>query len=265
MMNKVRKSEVKNYLPIIVTATLVFLTVLLLRSWSATAQQNITQNWAASAVYYNSPSAETETFRMSEQEFLYYQKALEMRLEQAYSRYADLLTGEVKEALAESQRDWLKFYNSTTAALEQCWQEPVKIFFEQKSLQRRTNVYREYLLMLLIHRTTDLEEWSAGRLARMDEAFFVEAQDKLEAEKRQLQVQMGLCLYVSDEEYRAKIAQMQKAGQQFLDSNQHFVSLLSAGNKTAVLAEELLQLQRLNYLTSVQYEGCRFFRREREE
>ena len=102
MMNKVRKSEVKNYLPIIVTATLVFLTVLLLRSWSATAQQNITQNWAASAVYYNSPSAETETFRMSEQEFLYYQKALEMRLEQhSECRSAD---GEVKEALAESQR-----------------------------------------------------------------------------------------------------------------------------------------------------------------
>ena len=37
-----------------------------------------------------------------------------------------------------------------------------------------------------------------------------------------------------------------------------FISLVTDGNETIITAEGLLQVQRMSYLTSVHYQGCRF-------
>lgn len=76
---------------------------------------------------------------------------------------------------------------------------------------------------------------------------------------------MGLCLYVIQEEYRPKIKEAHRTFFDYLDSNQKFISLISQNDLNTIATEGLLQIQRMNYLTSVHYQGCRFFRREREE
>lgn len=227
--------------------------------------KNITQNWAAAAVFYNTWAQETETFHMTEEEFLKCKTELEARLLFAYSTYYNSLPAAERDALKEAQKAWLDCYYSYISALEQRWLEPVKIYFNVTGKERRTNVYREIILLLLTNRITDLEEWTKDRFAGMEDAFLLSKESKLEEEKEQLQVDMGLCLYVIQEEYRQKIKEAQQNFFTFLEKNETFISLIGNGNKTMITAEEMLQIQRMSYLTSVHYQGCRFFRREREE
>lgn len=234
---------------------------------SGTAQADsrlVTQNWAESAVYYSSPCDETETFRMSGEEFLAYRIDLENRLVYAYSVYFNALDGEAAETLKASQKAWIECYYAYIEALEQLWLEPVKIHFGVTGHERRTNLYREILLLMLINRITDLEEWHAGRLVGLEAAAAEEKAAELNEAKRQLQVDMGLCLYVIDEEYRAKIMDSHRAFFAFLEANEEFVSII-AQSEEQIIGESLLQVDRMAYITGAHYEGCRFFRREREE
>lgn len=227
--------------------------------------KNVTQNWAASAVFYNSPSDETETFHMTEEEFLNYKLELEAQLVTAYSTYYHHLSGPEQAALKNSQNAWIQCYQSYTEALAQRWQRPVKVFFGVTGKERRTNIYREFLILFLTNRITDLEDWNKGRLARTETAMSISNAAAFEESKKQLQIDMGLCLYVIQEEYRPKIKEAHRTFFDYLDSNQEFISLISQNDINTVATEGLLQIQRMNYLTSVHYQGCRFFRREREE
>lgn len=227
--------------------------------------KNITQNWAAAAVFYHTAAEETETFRMTEEEFLTYKTNLESRLVFAYSIYYNSLNAPEQAALEASQKAWLDCYDSYTDALRQRWINPVKIYFGVTGKERRTNVYREFIMLFLTNRITDLEEWNAGSYAKTETDFTPEKVAELEQKKEQLQVDMGLCLYVIQEEYRPKIKEAHRTFFTFLESNEKFISLISNNNETIITAEELLQVQRMDYLTGVQYQGCRFFRREREE
>lgn len=227
--------------------------------------KNITQNWAAAAVFYNTTADETETYHMTDEEFINTKTELESRLVYAYSTYYNKLPEAEGEALKEAQKAWIDCYYSYVSALEQRWLEPVKIFFGVTGKERRTNVYREFILLLLTNRITDLEEWNAGEFAEMEDAFAPFKKSELEKEKEQLQVDMGLCLYVIQEEYRQKIKAAHKKFFTFLESDERFISLITNENEIIITAEGLLQVQRMSYLTSVHYQGCRFFRREREE
>lgn len=227
--------------------------------------RNVTQNWAAAAVFYDAPSAETETFHMSEKEFLDYKTELETRLVLAYSEYYHSLPDAGQALLKDSQKAWINCYYSYIEALEQRWLGPVKIYFGVTGQERRTNVYREIVLLLLTNRITDLAEWNAGRFVRMEDAFAAKKAKTLEKAKKQLQVDMGLCLYVIQEEYREKIRASHRTFYDFLDHNQKFIAYISDGDEKVITAENLLQIQRMNYMTKTHYQGCRFFRREREE
>lgn len=227
--------------------------------------KNVTQNWAAAAVFYSTASEETETFHMTEEEFLQHKTDLEARLIFAYSAYYQSLPSQEQKALQESQAAWIDCYYSYASALEQRWLTPVKIYFGVAGKERRTNVYRDFILLLLTNRITDLEEWNSGRFVEMEESFTEEKSNELEQEKEQLQVDMGLCLYVIQEEYRPKIKEAHRKFFTFLEKNEDFISFVTRGNKTIITAEDLLQIQRMDYLTGVHYQGCRFFRREREE
>lgn len=149
--------------------------------------------------------------------------------------------------------------------MAQLWLAPVKIYFGVPGQERRTILYRDILLLLLINRITDLEDWNSGRLVRMDKNFAQGLATDLADSYKNLQIKMGLCLYVIDEPYRAKISQAQQKFTTFLDSNREFVSLIAHGDDVSIQAEELMQIQKMTYITEIYYQGCVFFRREREE
>ncbi|MDY4470231.1 MAG: hypothetical protein SPE28_06845 [Eubacteriales bacterium] len=225
----------------------------------------VTQNWAGSAVFYDVPCDETESFHMTDDEFLCSRLSLENRLIYAYSAYLNSLDGDEREALVASQKAWIRCYYAYDEALKQLWLEPVKIYFGVTGQERRTNVYREAMLLLLINRITDLEEWSKGRLVRLDAGMAEQKAAELEEALTRLRVKMGLCLYVIQEEYRPRIMDAHRAYFDFFDANGAFLELISKGDRSALLGEKLLQANRMAYITGVHYQGCRFFRREREE
>ena len=125
--------------------------------------------------------------------------------------------------------------------------------------------HRQAMLLLLINRITDLEEWSKGRLVRLDAGMAEQKAAELEEALTRLRVKMGLCLYVIQEEYRPRIMDAHRAYFDFFDANGAFLELISKGDRSALLGEKLLQANRIAYITGVHYQGCRFFRREREE
>ena len=171
----------------------------------------VTQNWAGSAVFYDAPCDETESFHMTDDEFLCSRLSLENRLIYAYSAYLNSLDGDEREALVASQKAWIRCYYAYDEALKQLWLEPVKIYFGVTGQERRTNVYREAMLLLLINRITDLEEWSKGRLVRLDAGMAEQKAAELEEALTRLRVKMGLCLYVIQEEYRPRIMDAHRA------------------------------------------------------
>ena len=246
---------------------LVLLCALLLPATVAFAAspENITQNWESAAVFYDSPCTDTETFNMTEDEFRAAKTELEAQVALAYERLRDRLRGEAGSALAQAQKDWNDCYDTYLDSLAQRWTEPVKIYFGDPEKERRTVLYRDFALVMLCQRLDDLDSWYKGRLAYIEEAAVPEKQEELAEAKRQLQVDMGLCLYVIDEPYREKITAAHRSFYQFLDSNHAFIEAFSDGDTVAVLTEDLLQVQRMSRLTSDYYYGCRFFRREREE
>ena len=245
---------------VLLCAVLLPTTVAAAASW-----ENITQNWEAAAVYYDSPCTDTETFHMSDDEFYSAKTELETQVIFAYGRLRGQLQGEAQAALEQSQRDWVACYYMYLDSLAQRWTEPVKIYFEDPYKERRTVLYRDFALVMLCQRLDDLDSWSKGRLAYVEAGAVSEKQDELVEAKKQLQIDMGLCLYVIDEPYREKITAAHRSFYKFLDSNHTFVEVFSEGDDTAVLTEDLLQVQRMSRLTADYYYGCRFFRREREE
>ena len=120
-------------------------------------------------------------------------------------------------------------------------------------------------MLMLMNRITDLEEWRQGRVSNLEEDFLGMQTKRLEEDKEQLQVDMGLCLYVIQEEFRPKIRKAHASFYDFLDKNREFVAEISNQDETVIAAEELKQVQQMSYLTQEFYQGCRFFRREREE
>ena len=176
--------------------------------------QNVTQNWSAEAAFYSASCEETETFHMTEEHFLQYKTELEARLILAYSTYYHQLSGEARTALKDAQKMWIDCYYLYIEALEQRWTQPVKIYFGITSKERKTNIYRDYILLMLMNRITDLEEWRQGRVSNLEEDFLGMQTKRLEEDKEQLQVDMGLCLYVIQEEFRPKI---RKAHASFYD------------------------------------------------
>ena len=91
--------------------------------------KNVTQNWAAAAVFYDTQADETETFHMTEEEFLACKTDLEARLVYAYSACLNSLPDAERRTLEDAQKAWLDCYYSYICALEQKWLGPVKIFF----------------------------------------------------------------------------------------------------------------------------------------
>ena len=246
---------------------LVLLCAVLLPATAAAAAswENVTQNWEAAAVYYDSPCTNTETFNMTEDEFCSAKVELETQVILAYGRLRAGLSGDTRTALEQAQKDWVACYYAYLDALAQRWTEPVKIYFEDPEKERRTVMYRDFALVMLCQRLDDLDNWSRGLTAYVEEDAVADKQAELVEAKKQLQIDMGLCLYVIDEPYREKITAAHRAFYKFYDSNEAFVKLLAGGDPARVVAEDLLQVQRMSRLTVDHYYGCRFFRREREE
>ena len=226
------------------------------------AAENITQNWSAAAVYYDAPCYETESFLMSEEEFLLKKAALEKELALRYEALFSRLSGPAKEACLQAQEDWSKFYKAYLSALEQRWTVPVKLYYGKPN-ECRTIVYRDNCLRALAIRIDDLRAWEKGWVVQMSSARAKDYAPLVEEERTALQVNMGLCLYVIDEPYRPKITVAHNAFFAFLDSNAKFIALL--GGDTSVPGETMWQLTRMHRMTKDFYQGCRFYRREREE
>lgn len=202
---------------------------------------------------------------MSQEEFYSYKAELESQVALAYGRLYAKLEGGTRAALKQAQKDWIDCYYAYLEALAQRWTEPVKIYFADPEQERRTVQYRDFALVMLCQRIEDLDSWAKGRIAYVESALVQEKQDELAEAKKQLQIDMGLCLYVIDEPYREKIMTAHRSFYRFFDSNEKFIELLSGGDPALIVAEDLLQVQRMEELTVDHYYGCRFFRREREE
>jgi len=250
-----------------VLATLGTLCALLLgaaRSAEAAPGDHITQNWPAAAVFYDAPCPDTETFSMTEEEFLACKTALESRVVIGYSQLLNSLAREQQAALEQAQRDWIACYYAYLDALSQLWDDQVKVWYGTDQ-ERRTNIYRDVALAMLANRAYDLESWLAGCYASLDPAVAGDKAAELQQALTALQVDMGLCLYVTGESYRAKITAAHRAFYAFYDSNLAFVQRMRPGDQPVRVAEGYLQVQRMSYLTHLHYQGCRFFHREREE
>ena len=199
---------------------------------------------------------------MSEEEFCAKKAALEEQLAFRYETLYNKLTGPAKEACKQAQSDWLSFYNAYLTALEQRWTVPVKIYYGMPN-ECRTILYRDNCLRALANRIDDLNCWANGWVVQMSPAHAKDYAPLVEDEKTSLQVDMGLCLYVIDEPYRPKITAAHSAFFTFLDSNAKFIALL--GSENSVPGETMWQLERMHRMTKDFYQGCRFYRREREE
>lgn len=229
------------------------------------AYHNITQNWEAAAVYYSAPCFETDTFRMSEREFYARKVALEEDLIRAYGRCLAAVPEGQREALKTAQKAWIDCYYAYIDMLRQVWDSNIKVDFEVYGKERRTNIYRDIVLVMLANRVDDLNSWSAGRFADLGEGSLAEKQQELAEGRTQLQVDMGLCLYVTTENYREKMMTAHRLCHRFLDEDQAFLRLACGGDERTLAAEGLLQLQRMSYVTKLHYAGCRFYHIEREE
>lgn len=226
---------------------------------------NITVNWEAAAVYYNTPCFETETFHMSEENFYKRKVEMEKDLILAYSRCLSTVSGEAREALVAAQKAWIDCYYAYIDMLLQVWDSNIKVDFEVYGKERRTNIYRDIVLVMLGNRIDDLNCWASRRFAYMESALLAEKQQELVDTKTNLQVDMGLCLYVTTENYRAKMMTAHRTFYKFYDADQNFLRTLCGENANLLTAEGLLQVQRMSYITLIHYAGCRFYHIEREE
>lgn len=260
------KAERKRWSALLIVLTLALVPMLQVVQASANDNPlNKTQNWEAAAVYYHTPCDETETFRMTEEEFYRRKVELEEDLIIAYSRYLSTLRGEEREALKKSQKAWIDCYYAYIDMLLQVWDSNIKVDFEVYGKERRTNIYRDIVLVMLGNRIDDLTCWYEGRFARMEESALAEKQQELSENKKQLQVDMGLCLYVTTENYRQKMMAAHRAFYAFYDAEQAFLQAVCGDNANVLTTEGLLQVQRMSYVTLLHYAGCRFYHIEREE
>ena len=257
------KKERKSWLSVLLV--LVLLLMPMLQVSASDNPLNITVNWEAAAVYYNTPCDETETFRMSEEEFYRRKVEMEEDLIIAYSRYLSTLSGEERAALKNAQKAWIDCYYAYIDMLLQVWDSNIKVDFEVYGKERRTNIYRDIVLVMLGNRIEDLNSWYEGRFARMESSALAEKQQELIEDKKQLQVDMGLCLYVTTENYRQKMMTAHRAFYRFYDAEQAFLQTVCGDNANILTSEGLLQVQRMNYVTLLHYAGCRFYHIEREE
>ena len=258
-MKKLACLPIKTWL-VLICAVLLPTTIAAAASW-----ENVTQNWEAAAVFYDSPCTDTETFHMTEEEFYAAKVELEAQVVLAYGRLHAGLSGDTRLALEQAQKDWINCYYIYLDSLSQRWTEPVKIYFADPEEERRTVLYRDFALVMLCQRLEDLDNWAKGLTAYVETDAVADKQSELIEAKKQLQIDMGLCLYVIDEPYREKITAAHRSFFQFFDSNDAFIKLFAESNPARIVAEDLLQVQRMSELTSDYYYGCRFFRREREE
>ncbi len=231
---------------------------------AAAPGDNVTQNWPAAAVFYEAPCPDTPTFSMTEEAFLACKTALESRVVLAYSQLLAALPAGQRLALEQGQQDWIACYYAYLEALAQLWDDQVKVWYGTDQ-ERRTNIYRDAALGMLLNRAYDLESWLDGCYAALDPAAAGAKALELKQALTTLQVDMGLCLYVTGEQYRAKITAAHRAFYTFYDSNLAFVQAARPGDQPMLVAEGYLQVQRMSYLTHLHYQGCRFFHREREE
>ena len=247
---------------------LALLLTMCMETVSAAASENpfnITVNWEAAAVYYNTPCFESETFHMSEEDFYKRKVEMEKDLILAYSRCLSTVSGEAREALKAAQKAWIDCYYAYIDMLLQVWDSNIKVDFEVYGRERRTNIYRDTVLVMLGNRIDDLNCWARRRFAYMDPAMVAEKQQELIDDKTQLQVNMGLCLYVTTENYRAKMMTAHRAFYKFVDADQAFLRTLCGEDANILTSEGMLQVQRMSYITLIHYAGCRFYHIEREE
>lgn len=260
------KAERKRWSALLIVLTLILVPALQAMDASANDNPlNKTQNWEAAAVYYNTPCDETETFHMTEEEFYRRKVEMEKDLIVAYSRYLNTLSGEERIALKNAQKAWIDCYYAYIDMLLQVWDSNIKVDFEVYGKERRTNIYRDIVLVMLGNRIDDLNSWYEGRFARMESAALAEKQQELIESKKQLQVDMGLCLYVTTENYRQKMMTAHRTFYRFYDADQAFLRMVCGDNANALTSEGLLQVQRMSYVTLLHYAGCRFYHIEREE
>ncbi len=226
---------------------------------------NITVNWEAAAVYYNTPCFETETFHMSDEDFYERKVQMEKDLIRAYSRCLSTVSGEARTALVAAQTAWIDCYYAYIDMLLQVWDSNIKVDYGVYGKERRTNIYRDIVLVMLGNRIDDLNCWASRRFAYMEDAFLAEKQQELVDTKTNLQVDMGLCLYVTTENYRAKMMTAHRTFYKYYDADQAFLRTLCGENANVLTSEGLLQVQRMSYITLLHYAGCRFYHIEREE
>lgn len=222
--------------------------------------------WPSSAVYFDEPSFETETFKMSEEEFQKRRDALTNDVEKAYLALVSILPDSEKNRLSNAQDKWRLFLSEYAASLEkQQLNSQVKVFYGIEGKERKTNIYKDSVLRILQQRVMDLQRWKAGNFEPVATPDLQSAEKSLSDLKEELKKHVEYDIYVMDERYRLIHDGAMKKWKDFIAAQTDFIRNSVSENKVKVLSEELLAYRRQDDLSLLQHEGTIFYRREREE
>ncbi|ATW27668.1 hypothetical protein [Candidatus Formimonas warabiya] len=234
---------------------------LILRQYAAAS----THLWPLAAVHFDEPSAETPTFKMTEEDFINEQDALKLRVTLAHDKLLASLPDAQQILLKNAQSAWQSYYEKYAGVLKNQLDEPVKVFYGIEGQERKTNIYKDIVLAILEQRATDLESWVQGRYVYLDPGEVKETQEMLNEEKRLLYADFLLNNSTMDRIFIDPMQEVQNYWYAFLQSNTRFIEDVLKNSASVKIAEELLQVRRMHDLTLLHIEGSAFFHREREE
>ena len=250
--------------PLMKTLALFSLAALFLLPAAAGAEQEATHLWPAAALHFAAPAAESETFRMTEEEYAAALQRAELQLSEAYSAYHASLPAEQQALLAAAQEAWRAALELNEPPLREQLDSGVLVYYGQAQ-EHKTNIYRDTMLSLREQRSAALLCWAQGRYACLPQAKLATAEEELAAARETLLRAYSDNLYVMDEKFRDPTQQARAAWLAFLAADQAFLQAVTHA-ETAICAGEALRCyQELSELVQLQRQGSIFFHREREE
>lgn len=216
-----------------------------------------------SALHFNEPSFETETFNMPERTFLGKKDALQKEMNAIYGHLIKTLPNkDAKEKLIAAQESWLKFFSLYEAVLKKQLDHRVKVFYGVENKERKTNIYRDTVLILLEQRVMDLYRWIDANYGHLKIDL---SEEVLEKKVNLVNVAISYNLYTMDEKFRISTMQARDAWFNFLQTSREFVETATNKDQNKGLNETYLQALRMYNLTLLHTEGSIFFHTEREE
>jgi uncharacterized protein YecT (DUF1311 family) len=205
------------------------------------------------------------SFTMTKEEFSEQQAALELRIAVAYDKLSSTLTKDQRLYLQEAQTAWRNYYENFAAVLKVQLDAPVTVFYENEGEERKTNIYRDTVLIMLDERATDLESWAEHNYWLVEASEVAELKKQIRAEKSVLADTISMNIIYLNEGFREAWQKAYNSWYSFLASNTIFISAATRSNGAVMAAEELFQLERMNNLTLLHQKGILHLRQEKEE